>query len=92
MSHYYGFMYDTGANIAMIILWILLIVAVIWIIAEMGRRGRYYHDSRDYYDRYGEHGRDRHYADDALRVLSERYAKGEITKEEYVQKKKDILG
>ncbi len=56
------------------IFWILIIAAVIWFIAVATRR-----DS-------GSPGRDK----SAREILEERYARGEIDRDEYQQKKRDL--
>ena len=82
MHHYYGYLFGFGGNIVMFLIFIVLIILLIWAIASAGRRGHYWHD----YHNSGQSPRN-----PGLDVLNERYAKGEITKEEYEQKKKDIL-
>ena len=74
---YYGY-WGFGTVIS-IIFWIVLIALVIW--AFRGPRHHYF-DPHHYGPRPNR----------GLDILNERYAKGEITKEEYEQKKKDILG
>ncbi len=85
----YGFM----GVIFMIVFWIIIICIVIALIRALTMPGR------GYWRHYGHrHGRghcpycDEEGEKDALRILDERYAKGEINKEEYEQKKKDIMG
>lgn len=84
MHYYYGSIFGLGGGIFMFFLFVVVIVLLVWAISNAGRR-HYYHDS---YQDQGNRGQ-RNTA--GLDVLNERYAKGEITKEEYEQKKKDIL-
>ncbi|MCL5666302.1 MAG: SHOCT domain-containing protein [Patescibacteria group bacterium] len=64
----------------MFILWIILAALAVWLIVEAGRRSRGYRDNLSQQQK-----------NTALDLLNQRYAKGEISKEEYQQKKKDIL-
>jgi putative membrane protein len=74
----YGMGYGMGfGGIFMWIFWIALILLVVWAIgALLGRRGD------------GGGGLEK----SALDILQERYAKGEIGREEYEQKRKDLEG
>ena len=77
MGNYYG---DTlgwgmGGGIMMIIFWAAIILFIVWIAREAS--GRNNSDKT-------RHGKS------ALEVLEERYAKGEIDKKEFEEKKKDL--
>lgn len=68
--------YGVTGGIIMFIIWIVVIIAAIWIIKELvGKR-----------DNSGSIG-----SKSALDILKERYARGEITKEQYERMKKDII-
>lgn len=69
-------------GIFMFIFWILIVFFVIWIIR------RILHSSHNYYNHDQYFG---HRSNNALDILKERYAKGEINKEEFEAKKKDIM-
>ncbi len=73
-----GMMSGFGWMWLMPVLWILLLGLIIWAVAA-GVRGQ--SESR---------GSDSSKADSALEVLKKRYARGEINKEEYEEKKKDL--
>lgn len=63
-----------GGGIMMIIFWALLIALIVWVVREAG----------------GRHSHSAHSGSQALDILKERYAKGDISKEEFETKKKDI--
>ncbi len=69
----------------MIIFWIIIIALVILALSSLGRHRRW---ERDNY--YGHPAGPVPHPNSALDILNERYAKGEINKEEYEQKKKDL--
>lgn len=81
INYGYGHMATFGilGGLLHILFWILAIAIVIRLIR--GSRGGWY---------YGRCGQGMG-SNSAINILSERYAKGEINKEEYEQKKKDIL-
>ncbi|MHB8494620.1 MAG: SHOCT domain-containing protein [Casimicrobiaceae bacterium] len=63
--------------IGMLLFWILIIVAIVALVKWMwGPR------------RFAGHGQEK----TALDVLNERYARGEVDKEEFDQKKRDLTG
>jgi putative membrane protein len=64
--------------IFMIIFWILIIWAILAIFRSMGRHGEHWHM--------------REKEDSAMEILRQRYAKGEINKEEFQQRQKDLMG
>ena len=78
----YGHMFDYGFGfgwIFVLIVWALIIWAIIaFVRAASGKGGSNWstHEKEDY----------------AMKILKERYAKGEITKEEFEKMKKDLLG
>jgi putative membrane protein len=59
------------------ILWIVVVGLIVWAVVAAVRRT-------------GEPGSPNKSADSALEVLKKRYARGEINKEEYEEKKKDL--
>lgn len=83
----YGFDYFRNTN--PVLMWIgmglglLLLAFVIYLIVQLMRRSRGY-DSR------GRNDRSVSPSSDALRILDERFAKGEITEEEY-QRRRSML-
>ena len=80
MMNGYGFG-DNGYGVAHMIFWVVvliaLVVGVVWLLRATMTAGTY-------------HATPRRSA--GLDVLEERYAHGEIGRDEYLQKKKDILG
>lgn len=76
--YYYGNMYGWGwgGGLMMLLFWALVIVLIVWAV-KASRRG---HGA----DWSAGHGKT------ALDILKERYAKGEIDKAEFEEKKKDL--
>ncbi len=66
-------------ELGVIITWILVIVGIFFLVKWLMEQGR------------GK-GKMATGEDSALEILNKRYAKGEIDKEEYEQKKKDLTG
>jgi putative membrane protein len=82
MLGYWG--YSSGGSWWGLLIGILFLVLIISVIVSlMGghRHGRWHH----YNDRYGSERQN------ALDILRERYARGEIDKTEYEQKKADLM-
>jgi putative membrane protein len=84
MHYYYGSILGLGGGIFMFLIGLAILILLIWAIWSSGRR---HNDGYGYYPGHGSPTS----RNSGLDVLNERYAKGEITKEEYEQKKKDIL-
>ncbi len=61
----------------MVIAWVLIIWLVVWLVRGGGAQVRKHEGSE-------------HHSKTALAILSERYAKGEIDRKEFEEKKKDI--
>ncbi len=72
-----GMMGGFGTMIFMPILWIVVVGLIIWAVVAAVRRP-------------GESNSPARPADSALEILKRRYARGEIDKEEYEEKKKDL--
>ncbi len=73
-----GMMGGFGTMFLIPILWIVVLGLIIWAVVAAVRRP-------------GESGSTVRSADSALEILKRRYARGEINKEEYEAKKKDIV-
>jgi putative membrane protein len=83
---YYGYGHVAGLGLFGLGITILMWVLLVWVIISIIRRlawGPHYR--RERWHRWQEMK-----GHSALNILDERYAKGEINKEEYEQKKKDI--
>lgn len=78
-----GWGFGWGGMILMILFWALIIWLIVALIRRATWRGRYHNNDRDreYDDRR---------ENEPLRILKERYAKGEINRTEYELKKKDL--
>lgn len=87
---YYGF-FDPLTGVFHVIGWILVVWFVIWIIR--GARWRRYHDMHNMHTMWCNGANCGHpsHTSSALNLLKERYAKGEINKEEYEEKKKTLM-
>ncbi len=87
-NYYYGYGHMMGWGIFGAVLMVLFWVLVIFLVVRLVRRllwGAHSHH-------LGGHGwRDMMTGASALHILNERYAKGEINKAEYEEKKKDLL-
>ncbi|HEX8974597.1 MAG TPA: SHOCT domain-containing protein [Patescibacteria group bacterium] len=79
---YLGYGFGLGW-IFMLIFWILVIWAIIALVR--GFSGGHWHDRHCTHCGEG-------MEDSAMKTLRERYAKGEINKEEFESKKKDLMG
>jgi putative membrane protein len=71
--HYYHGSWNNGAFIGFHILGFLLFVALIFILIRFCIGGRFYH----------RHSTSTGSGDNAIEIVKQRYAKGEITKSEY---------
>ena len=68
-----------GGGIMMLLFWALIIACIIWVVREVS--GGHHHCSHSHNDAPSR----------ALDILKERYTKGEIEKEEFEAKKKDLI-
>lgn len=77
MGNYYGDMFGwgLGGGIMMIIFWVAIILFIVWIVKEASGRND---SDKTRHDK------------SAIEILEERYAKGEIDKKEFEEKKKDL--
>lgn len=77
MGNYYGNMlgWGFGGGLMMIIFWTAIILFIVWIVREVS----------------GKNNSDKtRSSKSAIEILEERYAKGEIDKKEFEEKKKDL--
>ena len=77
MGNYYGSMFgwDLGGGSMMILFLAAIIIFIVWATGEIS----------------GKNNSDKiHYSKSVLDILNERYAKGEIDKKEFEEKKKDL--
>ena len=77
MGYYWGNMMDFGfgGGIMMLLFWVAVIFFIVWVAKEVGGKNSERNDLR---------------SKSALDILKERYAKGEIDKKEFEEKKKDL--
>lgn len=77
MGNYYGHMFGwgLGGGLMMIISWAAIVLFIIWVVKEIKDKG-----SSD----------TTHSSKTPLDILKERYAKGELSKEQFESMKKDI--
>lgn len=80
MIHYWSYGYGPGIGLFGALLTVLFWVLVIWLIVALARRSHWGHGTMMPPGNRS-----------ALDILKERYAKGEINKEEFEQKKKDLM-
>ncbi|MDI6734384.1 MAG: SHOCT domain-containing protein [Patescibacteria group bacterium] len=74
---YYDHMFgwNFGGGLMMVIFWVALLFLIIWLVKETNRKNH----------------SDISQPKSALDILKDRYAKGEINKEEFETKKKDLI-
>ena len=70
--------FGMGGFLFMVLWWALVAYAIVWIVRQIGHSGGSRHE--------------RAHRPSALDILKERYAKGEIDKKEFEEKKKDLVG
>lgn len=77
MGNYYGNMFGwgLGGGIMMIIFWVAIIFFIVWIAREMNGKNN---------------SNSARHEKSAIEILEERYAKGEINKKEFEEKKRDL--
>lgn len=71
--------FDPVNTIFHVLIWVLVVSFIVWIIR--GSRHNHHIRMRDMHDMWGNHNK-------ALDLLKERYAKGEINKEEFEEKRR----
>ena len=78
-DQYYSHMLGFGfiGSLMMIIFWVLIILLIIWLV-----KGFYFKNKPESQDSN---------SNSALDILKERYAKSEIDKKEFEEKKKDLI-
>lgn len=77
IGDYYGghmFGWGLGGGVMMILFWVALIIFIVWIAKEVNSRNQ----------------SNTTHSKSAIDVLKERYAKGEVDKKEFEEKKRDL--
>ncbi|MDN5342175.1 MAG: putative rane protein [Oceanotoga sp.] len=82
MMHYYSNGFFGGGFMFFIL--IVIIIAIVWIIFRNENNNRNYYENR--YRNIPNDNID----DNSLKILNERYAKGEISEDEYLRMKENI--
>ncbi len=82
MNWTYGYdgmagMFGFGGFLFMLAWWVAVIYAVVWVIRQITNGGAHHEKTHRV---------------SAMDILKERYAKGEINKQEFEEKKKDLTG
>ena len=77
MYNYFDQMFGWGfgGGIMMIVVWVAVVLFVVWLVKELRSESR----------------KDSDQSKTALDILKERYAKGEINRQEFEEKKKDLV-
>ena len=81
MMYNYGYYYSPFHFIGTLIGWFIVILIIVWIVRMSRGRDRHWMNKVHKYG-FGH--------DSAMDLLREKYVKGEITKEEFDRKKKDL--
>lgn len=69
-----------GGGLMMLVFWVLFIALIIWMVRRVGNGSCCSHSAHSTQPN-----------SNALEILKERYAKGEIDKKEFEEKKKDLV-
>ena len=76
MMHGWGMSWGWGGMLFQLLFWVVIIFLIVWGVKQLAGRNR---NSNQLMRK-----------DDALEILRERYAKGEIDKQEFEAKKRDL--
>jgi len=76
MFHHWGFDMGWGGFVFQFFLWIGIIALALWAIVR--------------FSSVGNNGRDREGGESAMDILRQRYARGEIDREEFEEKRRDL--
>ena len=86
MFHHYGWGWGAGWWIFGGLLNVLFWVAIVFLVLRLIRGGRFHHHHDWHHDWH------QGSSNPALRVLEERYAKGEISQAEFVERRSVLMG